>query len=1208
MAPSQANPGLVLNEILINPALVDDFDGSSTVGRLTSRRFIELFIPPQSTYDAIDLKDCLVVNGEQTISLSFPPTTVIMRGEYFIIADSNSSDPTADDEFTDRIGDPEAVHFIDVSGGSGGLEWNPVSDSLAVFCNNTMMDFVAWGAAEEHVPSEYKNYAAALGQWPSTEPSFVDLFKTAGVDKVVPLIPGDSIGRDEQSSDTNTIKDWGPLGGRDSIFPTPGHPNKRNTLEGVRRRSRKRRSTRRSDDGGWMQIWGGGGGGDGQSQTRPQFNHERPRRDPNSCSICTRRAKRKDAVTPQWLVMIYFGGEAEDLRGAAERFVEGLTGVGSTSKVTFVAQIKGLRGKIFKGKTFNETNHKVPGNPTHYTADGLNLFITWAMSNYPARKTMVILDSHGMGWQEVADKPMSDLKKAVSRASGKHDVLFLYNCLMGGIETAYQVRDSVKYIVFSEELMWCVLLGDRLGPQIVKGAHLGGAGMATLVAAHYASMTTDYFGRLKAENGTLTPKISSKESYTVSVGDLSKLNRLHQSLDAFSTALIKDMDDVKQRDTLKDNLNIILQDDVLRFVERFNEENYIDLYHFADLVSKTGESFSAGAHAKDVMDDIKSHFVIFERHGPKHPNAYGVHIYFPVKLLKADGPRDFYRHSPYSEPRVETFLYKHDVDALVTRALTKGHTLKENLELDFVFGFKWPEVLQRFYIPTADACIWQTDGCVKEIEAKYMEKVRLSAKGSSDGDYYIKNHQISDEVWDFDISKDTARAMPMYGQFKVRKICFEDCDRDNVDETDDDADDRGSTVYYECIDPKGGKKVVRLMVFDYHHWDPQHSRHFQVNDDFVTINCEPDLTVATLRVRLDLKDLPDYALPDYSGRYDADLKVGPLDAAAANSSVMKKIKFETFLPKELYLPPEVEFAHPTPTVNAPEEFELEQESYEYNLTFTPSKQGTILVNFEGEYPEGVEVGLSIPFVIRTCPPGELSSSNISLSGIFTSDDIETEIVVDAPDICCGVGCPIALGLEEDFIIPRGLIDGGEYRIGEDGVVEQFVLPGEDTRLTYTMLFTVNPLRDDVRFFHPEELPESTTFVSYDEFLPAGLNLLTETIGVSVDVENSSGGEIEEEEFILEYTSTVPENRTVEEMLAEFGNSDPRFSQLDGTLLSFRHELPYGSTVAISYSFNVSSCPEGPLEGYIYTEALVNDGSGFFTIVRKIRCGVTPPFP
>ena len=93
-------------------------------------------------------------------------------------------------------------------------------------------------------------------------------------------------------------------------------------------------------------------------------------------------------------------------------------------------------------------------------------FVTWSVTNYPAEHYALILWDHGGGIDGVCwDEDNGDdninifeLRNALNTIYTdlgiKLDILGFDACLMGMIEIAYQVRDYVDYVVFSEEVIY----------------------------------------------------------------------------------------------------------------------------------------------------------------------------------------------------------------------------------------------------------------------------------------------------------------------------------------------------------------------------------------------------------------------------------------------------------------------------------------------------------------------------------------------------------------------------------------------------------------------------------------------------------------------------------------------------------------------------------------------------------------------------------
>ena len=99
-------------------------------------------------------------------------------------------------------------------------------DGLALFCDNVMIDYVAWGINGDGPIGYLPDTAVFAGMWASTdyfvETGSVDLgagYFSPGVQN------GDSLARDGNSTDTNGPNDWIMPGGYYARSPTPSVQN-----------------------------------------------------------------------------------------------------------------------------------------------------------------------------------------------------------------------------------------------------------------------------------------------------------------------------------------------------------------------------------------------------------------------------------------------------------------------------------------------------------------------------------------------------------------------------------------------------------------------------------------------------------------------------------------------------------------------------------------------------------------------------------------------------------------------------------------------------------------------------------------------------------------------------------------------------------------------------------------------------------------------
>lgn len=103
-------------------------------------------------------------------------------------------------------------------------------------------------------------------------------------------------------------------------------------------------------------------------------------------------------------------------------------------------------------------------------AEGLSRFIKWSLDNYEAERYMLILYGHGglVAGQTflIKENPPSflrlpEFRKVLAKYFGprrnrKLDILACANCVMNGVETAFEVREQVDLMIGSQGLMLAV--------------------------------------------------------------------------------------------------------------------------------------------------------------------------------------------------------------------------------------------------------------------------------------------------------------------------------------------------------------------------------------------------------------------------------------------------------------------------------------------------------------------------------------------------------------------------------------------------------------------------------------------------------------------------------------------------------------------------------------------------------------------------------
>ena len=203
----------VINEVLFLPNPLSP--------HVSERRTtIEIYRPDTS----FDLSGCVVENDAESFRVVLPNRMQSVDAPYFTIKRRATQ---RKEQVLKR---------------SRGILWLKemelqVIDGLALFCNDEMVDFLAWGRDGIGPNGDLYVQAVENEMWTSTN-DFVETgipendgqFVIAEVRPeffpLQELQPGDSLGRDGLSTDTDGVPDWQYSGGADSRRPTPSERNK----------------------------------------------------------------------------------------------------------------------------------------------------------------------------------------------------------------------------------------------------------------------------------------------------------------------------------------------------------------------------------------------------------------------------------------------------------------------------------------------------------------------------------------------------------------------------------------------------------------------------------------------------------------------------------------------------------------------------------------------------------------------------------------------------------------------------------------------------------------------------------------------------------------------------------------------------------------------------------------------------------------------
>ena len=368
-----------------------------------------------------------------------------------------------------------------------------------------------------------------------------------------------------------------------------------------------------------------------------------------------------DAQTTEkdWTVLVFVNGD-NNLEGAAIDDLNEMEAAGSSSQLNIVVQLDRISG--YDSSNGNWTTCKrfyVTQDPAGYDStivsteiadlgernmgDPATLieFAQWGKDNYPAKHYALVLWDHGNGWrllERSTDEkgvaptdvdtggPMvapagigwddtsggdyittPELRFALQSINtyygAKIDVLGLDACLMGMLEIDYELAPFVDYRVGAEET-------EPWDGWDYEASMLWLVSNPAATAAQLAQRLVNDYGSFYGAGSDTTQS-------------------------AVDLALVRQGSVAGEVHTLAGHL----RSDISRHwfaiqsargrVQEYYDSDYIDLYHFAELLKADSGDPTIQADAQRVMDAIATS-VIGEYHGSVLPDSHGISIYFPT--------------------------------------------------------------------------------------------------------------------------------------------------------------------------------------------------------------------------------------------------------------------------------------------------------------------------------------------------------------------------------------------------------------------------------------------------------------------------------------------------------------------------------------------------------------------------------------------------
>ena len=438
------------------------------------------------------------------------------------------------------------------------------------------------------------------------------------------------------------------------------------------------------------------------------------------------------------------------------------------------------------------------------------------------------------------------------------------------------------------------------------------------------------------------------------------------------------------------------------------DRNFLDLAHVAELAQ--GQPLIAATSAPAVVNALAEGgaVVLWEDHGPGHPDANGLSIYYPHDLNGRDhcqkqncgsGWVDYV----YDDPDPSPTLYSLDAAIRLPQLVGQNHALADDPGFDFVNDHTWDEFLHRYYKPVADGCIRWGGACSSFVIVPVGTTVTLSGEGSSDSDgpeddnapsggsaefglgtrvgqgNDVPAHSDNSVIhwyWDLDTTIDSPNPLPNYQPGVQYLDCSEDCDRDEVDSSSDDPDAQGRTVDYTCNQP--GFYPFNLMVWDEHndlgrmhsenmgHNNGRHWLHFNVDADPPLLLC---LTHPFIPIKVPDKDV---AIPGDTIKYVIHVPANTAATGTENVTLTDQLSDMTeMVPESLQCDGACSYDEPSHTIS-------------FSGSVDPG--GSVAVQYDTLVPEE----LPIP----SCPPEIINRATVD-DGIAIHE-LEATVTLDVP--------------------------------------------------------------------------------------------------------------------------------------------------------------------------------------------------------------------
>ncbi|MBI4893070.1 MAG: lamin tail domain-containing protein [Acidobacteria bacterium] len=809
--------GVKINEVMFRPDV-------ASAEMMRNHAWVELW---NNGEGEVDLSGWVISasDGAGGASARALPAVQLPAGAYLVVH-------FAEGENRLGFGDNSGDYYTGDAASGAYFRWE--SDEVALYSPDGIVDFFKWKTAlSAFSPGAAYADAVAAKIWTEQAVMTHDQIGAERLEMLRSVEPGESIGRDAGGSDSDLVSDFDANGGVSGMGPTPGRRNL--TAAGM--------ETRVDGVQGAAQAFG-------------------------------RRAA--DAVKRKWTVILYMSSDNNLESYFFRKLYRLQENLPATEDVAFVTQwdAKTIAPSTYRFRVGTPRGDNVLTTivPEGQNADigernmgdpaELREFLQWAVTNYPAENYGLILSGHGDGWKGYGpDESFAGGKRVpvdtlfmgeltTALAGQRYEWIAFDACLMAGVEVAHQLKDTARYLLASEEITYATDFPyEKMAAGLAGNPAVGGEELARFL-----------FDEMSVRQTAQAPA-----NWELSLVDLAQVPGLVTNVRAWADLLAPGMSLLQRRDDPNDNVQVLTASQV-RGAEKFWDKNFIDLYHFTDLMRSSGVPSCLLSPTQSILDLISKRVVLKEGHGTSHPNAHGLHIYFPRyrMLANAVAPNLFpnFPEQPYDMPYSRTmdgstplahFGVRMDALPLKERDPETGQDfeigawpLPQSPGFLFPNDTGWFKVLDRFYHPAADNKILRAiapDGstilpstsgggaCANSsdsISAPVGSTVYFSGAGSSDADMPGDGSNVRPlyYFWDMDDKKNCdgcpqPQTVPPGSDAGLAASNNMDADRDLTDAPTDDKDASGVSPSRVCTVP--GTVLVTLIPWDDNHLMPYHN-------------------------------------------------------------------------------------------------------------------------------------------------------------------------------------------------------------------------------------------------------------------------------------------------------------------------------------------------------------------------------------------------